>query len=756
MFFNNRIFGLCVVILFFFIEGLAQPFQPLQIASGFNHDVIANGPGPAVNSSTAGVDSTGLTWANCLMSQDFQPTAAPPPAYALPVNGVINSAATAGLTFQMAPYNSNNSLWLNYQNSGVLTLATPTAASKLYILMTSGHGASTANGIIHFADNTTQNFGVINCPDWFNGTNPPPAITGIGRVFRATNAIDNAFGNPRLYQYMVNIAPANIQKQIVSVQFNKTSQLSVLNIFAISAELSPCPSLNLFANDFQLCPGDDSTLVPIVNNAISYQWSDGSISPTLMVNQPGTYWVTIQTAQCTYRDTISAILPNLILPFTLGADTQICQNTSITLSPDVQQTGDYLWSDGSVNPSITVGNPGIYWLEITGECGSYRDSIQISLLPNPTSFSLGDDIVFCSGDSPVLSTPPQDGMSYLWQNGTTQNTLPITTPGVYWLRIYNQCQSVTDTLIASIPNAPIAILPLDTILCDNATLTLSPILQHHQGSYWQDGTSTPSYSVTHAGTYTIFAYNQCDTISDSMEVQYLNSPIVQLGSDLTPCEGEVIQLEAYGNAGNYIWPDGSIGSSFSISQSGIYWAKASNFCGTMSDSIEVRYIMKPIADLGPDQLLCMDESIELKLSNPRAYYLWSTGSTESSILVTQAGQYAVRAYNQCGEANDTISVQFNDCSCAVFLPNAFTPDNDGINDFFMPGYHCDFEWYELRIFNQWGQKIFESFEPDQPWDGSCLGGEYYVKSGVYSYLLTYKTVNSLEPISIRGSVAMLR
>lgn len=733
-----------------------QTYEHLIIQSGFNHDVIANGAGPAVNSTSAGIDSTGLTWANCLMSQDFQPTAAPPPAYALPINGLINSITTTALSFQLGSYNASNSLWLNYQNSGTLTFTNQLAASRLYILMTSGHNVSTANGVIHFTDNTTQNFGVINCPDWFNGTNPPATIQGIGRVFRATNVIDNPFQNPRLYQYSVNIAAANIQKQIASVQFNKTNQTAVLNIFAVTAQLSPCPILDLFGDNFELCPGVDTTMTPEVANAITYNWNDGSQNPTLTIDSPGTYWVTIQTAQCTYSDTISVTLPYLVSPFSIGPDLVLCADESVMLESDVVQAGSYLWSNGSTSTTTSVSGENLFWLQVSDGCGSYRDSLNTSIQLGPQPFSLGADISFCQGDTHELITDPQTDMNYLWQNGSSQNSLVISNAGTYWLRIFNNCGMVGDTVVVSIPASPIAILPMDTTLCDNATLSLNPMLSNNSGQFWQNNSTSPSFTVIQSGIYTVSAYNQCDTVSDEITVTYVNAPSVQLGPDLTACEGETVTLTAYGNNNDYIWLDGSFGSNYEVTNSGIYWAMAANYCGITYDTLEVRYTLLPRLDFGDDQMLCLGEEVLLSGLNERANYLWNDGLTEPVRLINTEGEYSLRAYNQCGEASDAISIDYLDCSCVIFIPNTFTPDNDGINDFFMPKFSCDFENYNLKIFNSWGQMIFESHEPGFPWDGSYLQGEYYVNSGVFSYSLTYKLPNEVEPIRKRGSVNMLR
>src|SRR5690606_8122281 len=99
-------------------------------------------------------------------------------------------------------------------SSQVLTLGTPTAMKKLFMLATSGDAPSVLNGVITFTDGTTQAISNTAIPDWFNGTVPPPAITGFGRIGRdAASLVENPAGNPRLYQIEIDILPANLNKQ---------------------------------------------------------------------------------------------------------------------------------------------------------------------------------------------------------------------------------------------------------------------------------------------------------------------------------------------------------------------------------------------------------------------------------------------------------------------------------------------------------------------------------------------------------------
>lgn len=220
----------------------AQEYTVLQIASGYNADVIANGIGSSAVSTTIGVDNANFAY----ITADFQSTgttAVTPNG--LPVSGLFTSAANAAVQFQMGPYSGNNSLRFVAQNEGgTLTFSNQLNVSKLYLMVTSGSGNATVTGTLNFSDNTTQAITASTIPDWYNSTTLPVAISGIGRVNRANNVIDNPSGNPRIYQMTINVLPANQSKLLTGVTLTKTSTAEgVVNVFGASAEIIPtCPS----------------------------------------------------------------------------------------------------------------------------------------------------------------------------------------------------------------------------------------------------------------------------------------------------------------------------------------------------------------------------------------------------------------------------------------------------------------------------------------------------------------------------------
>ena len=116
----------------------------------------------------------------------------------------------------------------------------------------------------------------------------------------------------------------------------------------------------------------------------------------------------------------------------------------------------------------------------------------------------------------------------------------------------------------------------------------------------------------------------------------------------------------------------------------------------------------------------------------------------------------MRLTGPCINALDTIIIGEGDCVPFVYVPNSFTPNGDGINELFTPVVTGNVMQYEFIIFDRWGEAIFTSVAPDQPWDGKLNGTP--VQDGVYVWTLFYKSVNDegVTQERLNGSVTLLR
>ncbi|MGK4566026.1 fibronectin type III domain-containing protein [Flavobacterium sp. 3HN19-14] len=237
---KKTLLSISVLLIAFTIQ--AQEYTPLQVTSGYNADVVADGLNPAAFSTTSAVDNANFNF----MSNDYQVTEdVPTNDYALPVEGYFESTQISGLSYQMAPFYENNSLQLHEFGDGeTLTFGNPVTATDLYFMVTGGSGQATFAGTIYFSDNSSQEITDSTVPDWFYSNALPIITSGFGRVNRENDVVENPFGNPRLYQLAIAILPENQAKTITSVYVTKTSAAEgVINIMGVSAKILPtCPS----------------------------------------------------------------------------------------------------------------------------------------------------------------------------------------------------------------------------------------------------------------------------------------------------------------------------------------------------------------------------------------------------------------------------------------------------------------------------------------------------------------------------------
>ncbi len=153
-----------------------------------------------------------------------------------------------------------------------------------------------------------------------------------------------------------------------------------------------------------------------------------------------------------------------------------------------------------------------------------------------------------------------------------------------------------------------------------------------------------------------------------------------------------------------------------------------------------------------DTLLCTGDVITV---SPGLFdtYEWSDGSTAETYNIYKGGLYNVSVANKCGSTTKTFIIQ--EQLCTVNFPTAFSPNNDGRNDLFRIVNGYDIGEFHLVLFNRWGQKIFESANPQQGWDG-IVGGKQ-ADNGVYLWFCNY--ANRSKPsdkISLKGTVTLIR
>jgi gliding motility-associated-like protein len=153
------------------------------------------------------------------------------------------------------------------------------------------------------------------------------------------------------------------------------------------------------------------------------------------------------------------------------------------------------------------------------------------------------------------------------------------------------------------------------------------------------------------------------------------------------------------------------------------------------------------------------ETWEWTISLPSQEIASMDQSPEFSLPLGVGGSYpvqlAVTSSNGCSDfINGVITVNelFN-----LFVPSAFTPNGDGINDVFqLQGTGIDVNNFQFDIFNRWGERVFSSIDPSQAWTGGVNGNEYYIPDGIYNYYISTNSLKSGERFEYRGTISIVR
>lgn len=263
----------------------------------------------------------------------------------------------------------------------------------------------------------------------------------------------------------------------------------------------------------------------------------------------------------------------------------------------------------------------------------------------------------------------------------------------------------------------------------------------------------------------IVNYRGCVTDS-SMEVEVIERPIVKLSGESLICRGDSSLLTATGGE-TWLWSTGQTSQSIWVSPSTASTYTVTGFnsgCAGNTDSITVFQYVDPIASFfaEPDSGFAPLSVNFINTSQNATDYLWDFGrgvsgpditTANPSHIFPYAGTYTVTlyAYNQ-GGCVDSFSQSIFADSSHLYVPNAFSPNGDDINDQWYVG-HVGMEQFELQIYSRWGQLVFETQSIDFRWDGTHNGVP--LPEGVYVYVLKAVGLNKRKT-ERKGSIILLR
>ncbi len=288
----------------------------------------------------------------------------------------------------------------------------------------------------------------------------------------------------------------------------------------------------------------------------SYLWSDGSTADSLIVSEPGTYWVEV-TDIFGYEST-DTIQVQMARPNYPNLQTY-CPSDSTTWHTNLGPDYNYLWSDGSTADSISIDTPGDYHVEITDTNGCVFLSDTLTFDPDPfeSIVTLGPDLSLCSGNTLTLQDGDSLAVDYLWNTSSTDSVITLNSTGTYYVDVVNAngCEASDTIEITIIGDAPNVVIGLPNTVCEGEEFTFEDFSNTTDGSTitdWEwnmnDGTVINAQDSSHVylndAAYEVSLTISTDagcSASDIQQVTAIPKPDLTFVSS-NECQNSIVQF----------------------------------------------------------------------------------------------------------------------------------------------------------------------------------------------------------------------
>jgi gliding motility-associated-like protein len=518
-----------------------------------------------------------------------------------------------------------------------------------------------------------------------------------------------------------------------------------------------------FGNVGPFCQGTSYTLPSVSLNNI-----DGVWSPAFNNQSTTTYSFLPNDTTCNQPLLLTVqIIPQITPLFNFA--TSLCQNDNL-LFPVSTQTGAFgMWSPVFDNQNTTtytftptISTPAV-------GCPTPAQHT-VNIIPSTVpAFSLLDSI--CSNGQLTFPTVSDNSISGTWSPAfDNQNSANYT---------FTPDASNTATCLVSAQHNVVIVPPstpnfsFANSLCEGSSFVFPTTSLNSISGTW-----TPAFNNLSSATYTFSpdtstVLGACaNSVNETMTIIPNLDPSFSFSDSL--CAAAVFDFPSTSQEGvSGVWTPSFNNQStqnytFTPDLSGIVFTNIGQRCPQVV-SQTMTIIPNPVADFTPENtvLSLFDPTTLLDNNSSNAYtYFWNfgDGTNNDSIFSPEhtfpenAGTYLVslEVSNEIGCMDSTSQSIVIEHDPVVFIPNAFTPDEDDLNNEFTAVFpeNMKLASYEMFIYDRWGELVFYSQDPKEGWDGSLAG--YDAPDGVYSYLVKYKELGYVNKFQVTGSVVVIR
>ena len=714
-----------------------------------------------------------------------------------PVDPIICSGSSVNLTVSGANTYSwipSNTLNTNFGN---IVQVTPQVSSTYSVIGTGINGCE---------DTLQINVGVIPGP---NINVFPPSIN-----ICQGDTITCYLSGAESYSWFPNNSISTNNGDTVTIFTNSTTNYSVIgsdnsgcnSTIQIPVNVLVSPILSINTSNDTICVGDQ--LLLNASGASSYIWNPSnsfiintgnSISASPIFN---TLYTVVGTDTNNCSSTASKFIyvnPLPVMNINSSGDT-ICEGSSINLN--VNGASNYIWSPAlGLNTSIganVIASPNLSTVySVTGiDINGCSDVLSTSIYVNPKPNIILDPPFanICEGKSVNIlafgantySWNPTFGLSTSTGSSVTANP----SSSINYSVIGTDIKGCTNTInfqfnVGITPN--LSINPSNPIICKGENISL--IASGANEYIWTPNLTLSSNVGTMVNanpnlttTYTLIGTDTIgckDTINTTVIVKELPQANIEENCGTLICNGDsaIISIDVTGNppwnisySNNGVFQDQIISTNnptiIFATSSGNYTvptiSDATGCSNTGLGSLSIEVFNKPIADFDffPQPTNELNPKVSFtNYSNFAENWIWDFGDgyiNSSDFSPThsyiQSGTYNVQLVVTNGICSDTIQKNvIIDPVYSLYIPDAFSPNDDGLNDVFLP-VGSSIVSYHLRIFNRWGEEIFISDNLNYGWDGE-LSNNSKAEPGYYNYII--KIVDEIGTSHKRSGIVLL-
>jgi gliding motility-associated-like protein len=518
------------------------------------------------------------------------------------------------------------------------------------------------------------------------------------------------------------------------------------------------------------------------NSDLSLELGDGTSQPvsqeTIEVDysDPGSYTITlsgtVQGCAVNQSQTVTVESP---LVLELQDEITLCPGEDFSL--DFSDYGFAVFNDsGDQIEAFETTSSGEYTFYASNSCGGVTQTVNVTVVPTLGLMDVSPSGSICLNTPVVVSIvnwaqiENSSDLTLDLGDGTTQpvdqETIEIdySDPGSYTLSLEGTVQGCEVTQTEEIT----VVEPISFDLQDEITICPDESFSLDFSDYGfavlnADGNEIENFEITSAGVYTFSASNSCGEATHTIEVnleQFMPAPF-NIYSVICPGR-DTVQLGFENPGHQYQWDNGETEAVIAVSEPGQYIAVVTNPNGLCSNAFEFNVAsQQPIdGEIFPSENLRLCAEIDHTLI-PTFYgypYTFQGDTTGYNFPLQESGHYSVAYTDGCYTYRDSIDIFIAPCLCPLFVPNVFTPNEDGLNDIFKAAVDCPIEDFTMQVFNRWGREVFRSNDINRGWNGGSLDEYFYSSHGVYYHIIRYG--QDLDGLLLRdeisGHVTLLR